>query len=169
MAPFKPYLLSPSFINAGQLGKRIGKDIPSFFKWNDAEKWLSGAEKTTILDSEKLFLLLIMTQFWGYRIGEDFSFLISSDARKFTARICGYTGNNIGDHKEFRKLLLLIEDYYRLQLCKRILLPFKGKTDILEGMGYQPFQGQDEMLETQLKAEYNLYTKELQAGAFHSG
>lgn len=159
MAPFKPYLLFPSFDNTDYLEKRLARN---FFKWKDTEKWLSAAGNTTTGNRERMFLLLIVTQIWEFGSRKNSGCLVISDVSKLAARICGFSANIDEEKEELKDKLAHIEDYYRLQLCSRILLPNKGKMDVLESIGYYPFKGKDEKLETQLKAEYNLYTKELQ-------
>ena len=160
--PFESHLLIPSLENASRLENRIRNKIDNYFKWMGPEKWLSGSDKTLKEDSESFFQLLTMTQTWGFLDIDNPDFLFSSEVKKFAARVCGYSGKSPEIHREFPKILEIIEDYYRLQLCDKVLFPVRGKVDALLGMGYHPLEGKNKNLETQLKAEYNLYTKELE-------
>ena len=163
LSPFEKYLLKPSEINASEIALDFQKSAGGYIKSDNSDRWADLIKASGENGSEQLFLFLCSGMTWRIRQRDDKKLLMTCDFQQFNTNILGYMEFSQWERNKYKTLLGLIEDYSRLQLSSRILLPFKGETNLLKEMGYDIMRGEELLSGFLPKAEYNLYRKVLKS------
>jgi len=161
MMPYANLLCFPTMHNAEKISIPIIRQGASFFKSNTWEIRYSVKIHKKINLGASAFHFLCETLTWKI-IGDDRNIhYLATVIRHPGLIVIGYSSLNFLDELALENIFTMLQNFSRLHLCERLIMPLEANAGLLEKTGYDMMRVKPGNKILDIKPEYNLYEIDL--------